>query len=254
MCLIVFAYQQHPTWRLVLAASRDEFLARPAASMAHWLDAPEILAGRDLTGGGTWFGITRSGRFAAVTNYRDPRDVRNDAPSRGLLVSDFLRGGEPPRVYLERLSADAYRYNGFSLLVGDGNDLCYFCNRENIARELKPGLYGLSNHLLDEPWPKVQRAKRELMRLLNADTIDTHHLFELLADRQQALDEALPNTGISRDWERLLSSIFIASPVYGTRSSTALLVAYDGGISAAEREHLNGETRSYQWSMHSHQA
>lgn len=253
MCLIVFAYQQHPTWRLILAANRDEFFVRPAASMAYWLDAPEILAGHDLVGGGTWFGITRSGRFAAVTNYRDPRDLRSNALSRGLLVSNFLHSGEPPRVYLERLNADAHRYNGFSLLVGDESNLCYFCNRQNIVCGLKPGFYGLSNHLLDEPWPKVQRAKRELMSLLNANTIDAPHLLGLLKDRQQASDEALPNTGVSRDWERLLSSIFISSPTYGTRSSTALLITYEGGISVAEREHPNGEMRSFQWSTHSHQ-
>lgn len=254
MCLIVFAYRQHPRWRLVLAANRDEFFARPTAPMAHWQDAPDVLAGRDLTGGGTWLGMTRTGRFAAITNYRDPQDVRHDAPSRGLLVSDFLRGREPPGAYLERLVGEAHRYNGFSLLVGDGDDLFYFCNREKVARELKPGLYGLSNHLLDEPWPKVERAKRGLMSLLETDAFDANHLLALLADGDQAPDEALPDTGVSRDWERLLSPIFIASPAYGTRSSTALRTAYDGGVFVTEREHPGGETRSYQWSMQSHPA
>lgn len=222
--------------------------------MAYWQDAPNILAGSDLAGGGTWCGITGDGCFAAVTNYRDPRDVRDDSPSRGLLVSEFLRGPKPPRTYLADLSSEAHRYNGFSLLVGDADDLFYFCNRENVARELEPGLYGLSNHLLDEPWPKVERAKRGLADLLIADTIDTSHLLELLADGRRPRDAALPSTGVSRDWERVLSPIFISSPMYGTRSSTALLVAYDGRVSVTERGYPEGAERSYQWSTRSHQA
>lgn len=248
MCLIVFAYRQHPTWRLVLAANRDEFFARPTAPMAYWQDAPDVLAGRDFAGGGTWFGMTRAGRFAAVTNYRDPRDVRDDAPSRGLLVSDFLRGRQPPRAYLQDLSAGAHRYNGFSLLVGDEDNLFYFCNRENLARELGAGVYGLSNHLLDEPWPKVERAKRGMADLFAVEPIDTNHLLELLADDRRAPDKALPSTGVSPEWERLLSSMFISSPTYGTRSTTALLMSYDGRVSVTERGYPDGEERSYQWS------
>jgi uncharacterized protein with NRDE domain len=249
MCLIAFAYRQHPAWQLILAANRDEFYARPTASMAYWEDAPEVLAGRDLVGGGTWLGITRSGRFAAVTNYRDPGGLREDAPSRGLLVADFLRGTEKPQAYLEILRTGADRYNGFSLLVGDSHGLYYFSNRENAVRELHPGIYGLSNHLLDTPWPKVLRVKRALRQLIEANAVETQRILEILADPLRPSDEDLPDTGVGLTWERLLSPVFISSEHYGTRSSTALLISHDGRVSLTERERFGGDIKSYQWQL-----
>jgi uncharacterized protein with NRDE domain len=249
MCLIVLAYRQHPAWRLILAANRDEFYARPTTPMTHWEDAPAVLAGRDLTGGGTWFGITRGGRFAAVTNYRDPADVLEHAQSRGLLVSEFVRHGRAPRDYLQELRLSAHRYNGFSLLLGAGDELYYFCNRENILRALEPGVYGLSNHLLDTPWPKVERAKRGLKRLIDVDAVDTEHLLALLADDTRPDDALLPDTGVGLTWERLLSPVHIRSPAYGTRSSTVLLLAEDGRVSVTERQYPDGRTRSFAWTI-----
>lgn len=252
MCLIVFAYHQHLEWRLILAANRDEFYARPTAPMTHWEDAPNVLAGRDLSGGGTWFGITPDGRFAAVTNYRDPQVLRERAPSRGLLVADFLRGNATPRPYLEELmSLNAQRYNGFSLLVGDNDGLYYFGNRETMVRELKPGLYGLSNHLLDTPWPKVEHAKRSLTDMIDTGQIESQRVLEILTDESRPADDALPDTGIGLEWERLLSPVHISSPTYGTRSSTAMLMANDGRVSVAERQYPNGGTKSYQWKIRS---
>jgi uncharacterized protein with NRDE domain len=224
VCLILVAWRVHPKYGLVVAANRDEFHARPTASAGFWRDAPRVLAGRDLEGGGTWLGITTDGRFAALTNYRDPSRVLAAAPSRGDLVRRFLAGADSPqtfRVWLEEVGA---RYNGFNLLFGDGQALQAYSNCGGWAGELEPGIYGLSNHLLDTPWPKVAQGKSELARALQA-LPDDGPLMELLRDDRIAPDDRLPRTGVSLEWERLLSAAFIRSPTYGTRSSTVLLIA-----------------------------
>jgi hypothetical protein len=150
---------QHRKYPLVVAANRDELLARPTQAAGFWQDAPQLLAGRDLSQGGTWLGITRDGRFAALTNFRDPPAKRPDRPSRGYLISAFLQGSDTPSAYVTGLAARAHEYNGFSLIVGHGGEFYYYANREREPRALAPGLYGLSNHLLDTPWPKVVRGK-----------------------------------------------------------------------------------------------
>jgi uncharacterized protein with NRDE domain len=249
MCLIVFAYRAHPGYKLILAANRDEFYARPTAPLGFWNDAPSVLAGRDLIGGGTWFGITRGGKFAVVTNYRDTRGLRERAPSRGLLTADFLRSHEMPRTYLEALQANADSYNGFSLLAGDNDKLCYFCNRENVVRELKPSLHGLSNHRLNTPWFKVQRAKHALRRIMDTGAAEPKQILEFLSDRARPADNKLPHTGVGVEMERLFSSIFVSSQDYGTRSSTVLLISNDGRISLTERDNLNGNLRTYHWKL-----
>src|SRR5258706_6908216 len=166
MCLILFAWQAHPDYPLVVAANRDEWRDRPTAPAAWWDDAPDILAGRDLEAGGTWLGVTRAGRFAAITNFRDPSDRKSTAPSRGQLVADFLRGDDAPRDYLAALAAKAARYNGFNLLLADDKSMCYFGSREGEIIDVAPGIHGLSNHLLDEPWPKVKMESRLWARRL----------------------------------------------------------------------------------------
>ena len=249
MCLILFAYRIHPHYRLLVAANRDEFYARPTAPMAFWEEAPDLLAGRDLAAGGTWLGITRQGRFAAITNYRDPCNVRPDAPSRGALVSGYLQGQEPARDYLNRLIPKARDYNGFNLLLGDAEGLCYYSNQDGAPRILSPGLYGLSNHLLDTPWPKVERGRRQLGALLERQADPSPaDLLQLLADRTPVPDEALPRTGVSLAWERTLSPMFIASPNYGTRSSTVLQLAAGGAVYVAEKTWVSGEIREFQFS------
>jgi uncharacterized protein with NRDE domain len=242
MCLILFAHDAHPEYRLVVAANRDEFYARPTAPAAPWEEAPQVVAGRDLRGGGTWMGITRQGRWAALTNFRDPREFDRDAPSRGRLVGDFLLGDEPPREYLEALRPRADAFNGFNLLVGDPDSLFWFSNRApNAARRLEPGIYGLSNDLLDTPWPKVQRGKAALARLLErADAMRPEALLEVLLDRTYTADHELPDTGVGWERERMLSSLFIVSPEYGTRSSTALLVDRSGRALLVERTYDRG--------------
>jgi uncharacterized protein with NRDE domain len=234
MCLILFAHRAHPAYPLVVAANRDEWFRRPTAPAGFWPDAPDVLAGRDLEQQGTWLGVTRGGRFAALTNYRDPGANRPDAPSRGALVSAFLRSRVPPGEYLERLRRDSSRYNGFSLLAGEGTTLCYFSNREGEIRSLAPGVYGLSNSLLDVPWPKVQAGKSRLAAALD-DCPNAAALLDILDDTRFASDQELPSTGVSLDWERKLSSLRIVADGYGTRSSTALLVGADGDVSFVER-------------------
>jgi uncharacterized protein with NRDE domain len=225
MCLLFCAFEVHPKYRLIVAANRDEFYDRPSRPAGFWPEAPELLAGKDLKGGGTWFGITRSGRFAAITNYRDPQAHRDHAPSRGLLMTDYLLGSAPPADYLEAVRQKGGQYNGFNLIAGSTRELYYYSNRKGGVIALTPGLYGMSNHLLDTPWPKVARAKEALADILaRGEDPQPETLFDILSDRAIMKDELLPDTGIGMDWERILSARFIISPVYGTRSSTLLYV------------------------------
>ncbi|MBS1795797.1 MAG: NRDE family protein [Acidobacteria bacterium] len=238
MCVIFFAYHHHPDFPLVLLANRDEFYDRPTAAAGFWEDAPRIFAGRDLLFGGTWLGITETGRFAAVTNYRDPRAPKGGS-SRGALVGDFLAGDVSTEEYLHDVRRRAGEFSGFNLLVGElrpeKQTLGYFSNRGNDVEMLGPGVYGLSNHLLDTPWPKVESGKNRLRALLAAAEPDKREMFEILRDRTTAADRDLPETGVGLERERLLSSIFIETPVYGTRSSSVVLFGRDYRISLDER-------------------
>lgn len=245
MCLILFAHDAHPRYRLVLAANRDEFYARPTAPAAFWEDAPEVLAGRDLREGGTWLGVTRGGRFAAVTNFREPAAYRVGAPSRGALVTGFLRARGAPVEYLAGLAPMAAAFNGFNLLLGDGRSVAWFSNRHPSIRTLPPGVYGLSNHLLDTPWPKVARGKTDLRLALDGPDRELEaSLFATLALRDPAPDAALPDTGVGPERERALSAAFILTPEYGTRCSTVLLIDRDGWVSFTERTTVPGEERA----------
>jgi uncharacterized protein with NRDE domain len=239
MCLILLAWQAHPDYPLVVAANRDEFFSRRTAATDFWHDAPTVLAGRDLEAGGTWLGITRSGRFAALTNFRDPSRNRSGAPSRGELVSRFLTCSLTAAAYLAELESGANRYNGFNLIFGDPDGLWCFSNCGEGTRSLAPGVYGLSNHLLDTPWPKVERGKSALRAALMALPDETP-LFDLLSDERIAPDEALPRTGVSIEWERLLSAAFVRSPDYGTRSATVLLQDRHGKVRFIEQTYLPG--------------
>ncbi len=254
MCLILFAYNAHPRYRLILAANRDEFYKRPTAPLKYWEDHPHILAGRDLEQMGTWMGITRSGCFAAITNYRSPLTNRPNAPSRGHLVADFLIDHQPVVDYLQKIRSGAKQYNGFNLIVGDREGVHYYSNQnDRPARRLQPAIYGLSNHLLNTTWPKVNQGKQALSSLLREkNRIDADQLIEILQDQQVPADDQLPNTGIGLRLEQILSPIFITSPDYGTRSSSALLIDKDGNVIFCERTWqpgqsipINGRTRCY---------
>jgi uncharacterized protein with NRDE domain len=233
MCLIVVAWLARPDLPLVVAANRDEWRDRPAEP-AHWWDTPPILAGRDLKAGGTWMGITSAGRFAAVTNFRDPADKRSTARSRGTLITEFLEGDEPALDFAHALVRRAGDYNGFNLILGDGPSLVYFGSREGVARAIEPGVHGLSNHVLDEPWPKVVRG-REAMTAALADDDPAPRLFDLLSDMAGAPDPALPSTGVGIAWERRLAAAMIAGVDYGTRASTVLSVNDRGEVFFEER-------------------
>ncbi len=231
MCLVFLAYDVHPRYRLIFAANRDEFYARPTLPLQYWADHPEILAGRDLEGMGTWLGMTTTGRFAALTNYRDPKSVKNDAPSRGHLVADFLGTNLSPADYLRKLGTRAEAFNGFNLLVGDRKNLYYGSNRGDRSRRLLPGLYGLSNHLLNTPWPKVRSGLNQLKDLItkeNTQLVD--RLEEILQNRDVPPDDMLPDTGVGVEWERLLAPIFISSLTYGTRCSSIITIGRDGAV------------------------
>ena len=235
MCLIAFAWRAHPRSRLIVAANRDEYFGRPAAPAGFWDDHPNVLAGRDLEAGGTWLGVTLDGRFAALTNYRNPADMKTGAPSRGALVSDFLTGRAAPEDYARQLEKRAMDYNGFSLLVADAQSMFFFSNRGGPATRVAPGVHGLSNHLLDTPWPKVEKAKAKLAELLDRP-FDSELAFRLLDDAERAPGTELPSTGVSLELEERLSAIrILAVGGYGTRCSTALSLGEGGRIELHER-------------------
>lgn len=233
MCLIVFAWKVHPDYPLVVAANRDEFRHRPAQAAHWWDDTPGVLAGRDLEAGGTWMGVTRQGRFAALTNRRDPARRSAAAPSRGTLVLRALTDARAPVETLAELAADSGRYAGFNLLAGDGDSLAVHDNDSGEVRPLAPGLYGLSNARLDTPWPKLTLARARLAEALAAMP-DPEPVLALLRDDIPAPDHLLPDTGVGLEAERRLSPIFLRDSHYGTRSSAMILFGADGRASLRE--------------------
>lgn len=235
MCLLVIAWKVHPRYRLVLAGNRDEFHDRPSAPLSWWQDDPRILAPRDLKANGTWLGVARSGRFGVVTNFRDLQAPSEGAPSRGNLVPRFLTGATSPKEFLDDLRGAAPRYSGFNLLVGGPRALYYFSNRGGTPQVLASGIYGIANHLLDTPWPKLARTRARLERLITQPELQADELFAMLADREVAPDEQLPSTGLPLFWERAVSAPFVVNERYGSRSSHVLLVERNGRTILHER-------------------
>jgi len=237
MCLLVLAWEAHPRYRLIVAANRDEFHERPAAPLARWPPPEDILAGRDLRAGGTWLGMDRRRRFGVVTNFRELQRPLPAAPSRGGLIPAYLRGTAGARSYLATLQAGPEAYSGFNLLLADETSLWYASNRADpFARALSPGVYGLSNELLDTPWPKLQRVRRRFDAWLSSPGATAGELFNILADpARTAAAEELPQTGLSPEWEQVLSSPFVRHPEYGTRCSTVLFLEGSGAFYLAER-------------------
>ncbi|MEP5765741.1 MAG: NRDE family protein [Halieaceae bacterium] len=233
MCLITLAYRSHPDYPLLLAANRDEFYQRPTATLDFWDDAPELLAGRDLEAGGTWMGITRSGRFAAITNHRNPPSTPQNPRSRGMLTVDFLLGDQAAEQYLQAVARRAGEYAGFNLLLGDADGLYYFSNIESQVRTLPAGIYSVSNGLLDSAWPKQRIAEQGLTTLLQAP-LQHEQLKATVSDRSKADDTQLPQTGVGLELERTLSSQFIVADGYGTRATTSLWVHRSGEVELSE--------------------
>lgn len=235
MCLIFIALKHHPKYKLILAANRDEFYERKTGAASFWSDHPEILGGRDLEAMGTWLGITTGGRLCMVTNFRDLRNIRANAPSRGKLVTDFLLDKSPGETYLKKIEPRAKQYNGFSLIAGTVDSLFYLSNYRDGIIQLNSGLFGLSNHLLETPWPKVEKGKRLIQDLLRASVVHKDDLLKILSDEAPGTDEQLPDTGLGLERERILSPAFIKSPGYGTRSSTVIMVDYNDHVAFHER-------------------
>jgi len=255
MCLILLAWHVHPRFPLVLAANRDEFYARPSAQAAFWREQPNVLGGRDLESMGTWLGITRAGRLAVLTNVRDsPGAVASGAPSRGKLTMDFLCGAVPPADYAAAALVGGPAYRGFNLLVADRHELWWTSNRAPGARRLEAGVYGLSNDLLDTPWPKVVVGKQRLAHALAGGAAPgVSGLLELLADTEQPGDAELPDTGVGLERERQLSAAHVVSEHYGTRCSSVLIIGADGRARFAERSFAPhgaaGETLTYEFAL-----
>lgn len=235
MCLIFFSLKNHPVYKLIVAANRDEFYSRETSAAQFWEDNPDVLGGRDNKAGGTWMAVTKAGRIGFVTNYRDPRKINPQALSRGQLVADYCRKTDRPEDYLKTVESGAFSYNGFNLIVGNPDELWYFSNHRAGIDKLQPGFYGLSNHLLETPWPKVTRGKEKLGQIFKSEKIQVERIFEALFDDQTTPDENLPDTGIGLERERALSSIFIRTPGYGSRSSTVVLVDSKNNLFFSER-------------------
>lgn len=251
MCLILFSYLGHPDYSLIVAANRDEFYSRPSLPVAFWPEAPSVLAGRDLEQGGTWLGVTRQGRFAALTNYRDPAINHLNVLSRGHLAAEYLKGNLSPTEYIERIRLNSKRYNGFNLLLGDTSSLWHYSNVTNVGTQVSPGIHGLSNHLLDTQWPKVTQGKGLLKQTLS-ESVDEKVLFELLRNDRRPIDKELPNTGVGLEWERVLSSMFIATAGYGTRAMSVLTISRDRVVRFSEESRNDigdWNSQSYQFNL-----
>lgn len=234
MCLIAFAWQMSGR-PLLLLGNRDEFHPRPTRAATYWNEEgqPQLLAGKDLQAGGTWLGVTRSGRFAALTNIRSP-EAKQGPRSRGKLVLDYLTGKMSPADYMNSLTGELDEYAGFNLLAGSMQQLWYLNSQEGQPRELAPGVYGLSNASLNSPWPKLQALCSNLTQHLDTDS-DSDTLLELLKDSREYPDDQLPDSGVSPEWERLLSATFILGEDYGTRACTLLGMDADGSITFVEQ-------------------
>lgn len=236
MCLVSIAYKVNPDYPLLLIGNRDEFFERPSARAHWWDDNPHVFAGRDLKAGGTWMGINQQGQFAVLTNYRMGRELLKGARSRGELVSDFLVHAPNPLEYMKEVQAKAANYNLFNLIVGDANEVVYFSNAEGKPlKVMGEGVYGLSNNLLDVPWPKVKKARKGMSESLEKSNFKPEDLFQILTDTQTAPDEELPDTKIPYEWEKKLSAMCIQLPNYGTRVRTLIKMDKEGNLNLEER-------------------
>ncbi|MDR3628539.1 MAG: NRDE family protein [Ignavibacteriaceae bacterium] len=235
MCLLLIAYNNHPLYKVIIAANRDEFYNRPAEPAKFWDDKPFLLGGKDLQAGGTWLGITKQGRFAAITNYRSQKDTITVRPTRGKIVTDFLVSKETPVNFANRLILSSEKYNGYNLIFMDYETAYYFSNKTKSALNLQPGTYALSNHLLDTPWPKVEKSKKSFSNIIKNENILAEDLFGILSDTSTPPDELLPDTGIGLEIERAVSPIFVSTPFYGTRSSTVILIDKQNNVTFVEK-------------------
>ena len=251
MCLVLLSFKVQEDFPLIIASNRDEFYERPTSIAKYWDDHSHILAGRDKKYGGTWLGMNKKKRIGILTNFRAPKTTKGKFRSRGLLINKFLSSDISIDGMCNYLISNKDSYKGYNLFFGYVDNLYYYSNKTNFIRKLNIGTYGLSNHLLDTPWPKVKRIKK-----LFHDSIDIHGLkekkiLELLRDKKIANDNELPETGIGQEYERVLSSIFIRSPLYGTRSSTVITMDRKSNISLLEStyDHNNDSFSNVRYSI-----
>lgn len=239
MCLIVFSYKTHPKYKLVVATNRDEFYNRPTRPAQFWTDEgqPQLLAGKDLKANGTWMGISKNGKWGALTNFRDLSNIKENAPTRGTLVLDFLKTETSTYEYLQNLESSAQEYNGFNLLIGDTDKIYHYSNESLKISEINAGIHGVSNALLNTSWPKLDAAKNNLQSVLSNKVFEKEDLFQILKSEEKAPDDLLPSTGLSYELEKAISSVFIKTENYGTLCSTLLMVDYDGNAEFTERRY-----------------
>lgn len=246
MCLILFSYKHHPHYKLILASNRDEFYERPTKALHKWSINKSIFAGQDELNKGTWLGLSQDWKISAITNYRDLSNIKDNAPSRGLLVSDFLKGDELPENYLNKISKPAGNYNGYNLIVGDKTGMYYFSNIKNKIERIAPGVHGLSNGFLDTAWPKVAYGKRAFEQLIGKEKeLPIDEIFKLLNDDKQPPDSELPDTGVGIEWERILTAIFIKTEVYGTRTSSIITIDQNDRITFIEKSFIKTDSDSF---------
>ena len=260
MCILFIANKLRDDYPLIIAANRDEFYARPTAPSSFWKSHPQLLAGQDLEANGTWMGVTRNGNIAALTNVRDPHNINKNAVSRGELVANWLKQdpadikGVAQAQYLATLEKTRHQYNGYNLLFGDTKALKVYNNVNNSTHAIDTGVYGLSNADIVTAWPKVTQGVTALNDYVaNKSTIDKEDLFDILRHDNKADDALLPDTGIGYEWEKALSSIFIQTEKYGTRTSTLLLVDKKNTLTWKERRFSDRgetlETRAFSFSI-----
>jgi len=233
MCLIVLGINVHDEYPLILVANRDEFFKRPTLPLHMWKDQ-NIVAGKDLTGNGTWLGINRHGKVAAITNYRDPKNLKENAPSRGLLTYNFLDGDDSIDAYIEQISQAAGQYNGYNIILGKNSRMVHYSNIDNNVTKIGDGIFGLSNALFDTSWPKVEIVKQRLRNAISEDRLDDEFLISMLLDKSEASLNELPDTGVSKGVEKKLSAMFIRMPGYGTRCTSVIKKDKKGNMSFTE--------------------
>lgn len=245
MCIITFQMNEHPKYKLMIAANRDESYARPSQQAHYWQDAPQLLAGKDLKAGGTWLGITKTGKFAAITNYRDVKTMYNKYPkSRGDILTDYLLGSDSPDMFVKTLRQSRHEYGGFNVLLGTIDRLLYYSPQLDETEVIQKGVHSISNAHLHSNWPKMQRAKTALAETPENEPNEIiQALLRQLADRHQAETTDLPDTGISLTLEEKLSSIFIETDGYGTKCSTVLLITHDNQVEFVERTYLEDKSK-----------
>lgn len=237
MCLIAFAHQVHPDYPLILIANRDEFYERSTRKAQFWIEEgyPTILAGKDLVGKGTWLGVAKTKKWGALTNYRDLNNLKENPPTRGMLVLDYLKSNQTPKKYLEEIQPKAHEYDGFNLLLGMQNKIYHYSNVSNLITEIPPGVHSLSNALLNTPWRKAESLKIELQKEILGKKWTKKSVLNLLLDETKAANNELPKTGLNYEMEKAVSSRFIRTEHYGTRCSTVLIVDSHNKISFLEQ-------------------